>query len=82
MLSGELLISHEEELILAEDPNNYQDYLELIDRFVGEKVPGEVGIEQSERLEKILDDPDNAEELREIVRDFVDERTYGRGIGS
>jgi hypothetical protein len=82
MLNGELLISHEEELVLAEDPNNYQDYLDLIARFVSEKAPGESGIEQSEKLEKILDDQDNTEELRGIVREFVDERTFGRGVDS
>jgi len=80
MLSGELLISHEEEIVLAEDPNNYQDYRELIARFVSEKASGESRIEQTKKLEKILDDPDNAEELRGIVREFVDEITFGRSV--
>jgi hypothetical protein len=53
-----------------------------IARFVSEKAPGENGIEQSEKLEEILDDPDNVEELRDIVREFVEERTFGHGVDS
>ena len=78
MLSGDLLISREEELILAEDPNNFQEYLELIDRFVTKKAPGISDGDQVVKLEEILDDPDNSEEFRELVRDFVVERTIGR----
>jgi len=80
MLSGDLFISREEQLVLAEDPNNFQDYLELIDRFVTQKAPGVSDEDQLEKLEEILDDPDNAEEFRELVRDFVVERTIGREI--
>jgi hypothetical protein len=71
MLNGKLLLSREEESILARDPDNYEDFLELVERFVSVKAPGAAGKWSPERLERILDDPDNAEEFLRIIRAFV-----------
>lgn len=64
MLSGDLLISREEELVLAEDPNNFQEYLELMTRFVINKASGVGDGDHVGKLEEILDDPDSAEEFQ------------------
>ena len=81
MINRDLLLSHEEELILGEDLNFKAEYQEVIARFVVGKSPREnIGdlLKDKQRLVdklvELVNDPENAEEFRVSMRDFVQDK--------